>query len=478
MQSIPPKSNVVIYYVTDDLHNTREYNEIQLLNEVARVVIVSQPGSGSHPLGLRQVRASVPCGRRASWLQSWARMSFLLCRVGQGEIDRRFPERNLFTGGALFRRMVNSFWSIKSAPLISRLLPNYSSLFFSPFRIAQLWRHPKAHARRYQRVVVFDSVLNRVAHFAPFIESQRQRGAVLVANVKSWDNAFYARLATEADGFLVWSPSIWQDLQNTHRLRSSRYIAWGARSFFDFQAQSPAISAVRPRASDAPFTLGYAAAYAHPRMAYREAQVIAEVSRQLQLRWPGMRLLFRPYPTLNPEVYEVLRSTPGVEIHCIEGAPQDRFGDGREVIRFGSSAEKLAFLEKCDVYLSLATSFTFEAMLVGCPILQLALAPSHRQSTAEKEIFRWVDISDHLQSYFMRELPLAHSYADVVAHLQQLEVLKANSMAATQRLTHRLRLPGAPQQPAQAELVQQLNRFFSDLCSFAPPAGLLQRPTV
>lgn len=469
----PCLSRLVIYYVTDDLHNTREYNEIELLRRIAPVVIVTQPGSARHPLGLKQIGASVPCGWRASWLQSWARLSFLLCRVGQGEIDKRFPERNLFTGGLLFRRLVNFFWSIKSSPLVSRVLPTYNNLFFAPLRWMHLFSKTQRMPQARQRVVVFDAVLNRIAHFAPFIEQQRQRGAILVANVKSWDNAFYARVATEADGFLVWSPAIWNDLQQTHHLKSSHCLAWGARAFVDFYAQSREHRQPK-RGPDHPLTLGYAAAYAHPRMARSEAQIIAQVAHQLRARMPEARLLFRPYPSTDPEAYSALSLIPGVEVQSIEGPVQDRFGDGREAIRFGSPAEKVCFLSRCDAFLSLATSFTFEAALQGCPIIQLALAPAQRQSSAEQELFRWVDNSDHLQRYFMRDLPLAQSYSDLVTSLAHLDTLQARSAAATARLIQQLCLPGSPQQPTEAELVLQLRQFLLHLQPpFLDPVRLL-----
>ncbi len=456
--SHPP---MVIYYVTDDLHNARDHDEIRLLQQVGRVVIVTQPGAGRHPLGLRQVALREPCGWQTGWLQSWARASFLLCRVGQGEIDKRFPERNLFTGGPVFRRMVNFFWSIKTWPLVSGLLPTYSGLYFAPLRLAQLWRSAATPARRYQRIIVFDSVLNRVARFAPFIEHQRQRGAVLVANVKSWDNAFYTRIATEADGFLVWSPAIWHDLQSTHELRSPQHLAWGARPFFDFDAQRRA-APPRPAPRQEVLTLGYAAAYAHPHMGRSEAMVIATLARHLQREMPGLRLLFRPYPTHASDVYAVLQDLPGVEVQPIASPPRDRFGDGRECIRFGHAQERLDFLNQCDAYLSLATSFTLEACVAGLPILQLALSPDQRHSPAEQALFHWMDISDHLQRYFLQELPTARSHEEVALQLAQLPELRARSLAASQRLMSLLRLPGAPQ-PDTPELVRQLRQFMRQL---------------
>lgn len=458
---MPPNDpRLAIYYVTDDLRNVRDHAEIRLLQEVGRVVLVTPPQAGRHPLGLHQVAPPRLSGWRASWLQAWARVSFLLCRVGEGEIDKRFPERNLFTGGPLFRRVVNFFWSIKTWPLLSELLPTYSSLYFAPLRLTKLW--PAQHARggRYRRVIVFDAVLNRVARFAPFIERQRQHGATLVANVKSWDNAFYTRVATESDGFLVWSPAAWQDLQSTHRLQSTKHVSWGARPFFEFEAQR---RAAPPTArQQGPFTLGYAAAYAHPRMGRSEALVIAALFRHLQHRMPGLRLLFRPYPTHAPDVYAVLQSIPGLQVQPIDSPAQDRFGDGRECIRFGNAQERLAFLGQCDAYLSLATSFTLEACLVGLPILQLALSPDQRHSAAEQELFRWVDISDHLQRYFLQALPVARSYEEVARHLEQLPALQALSLAGTQRLINLLFLPGAPQ-PDTPALVWQLRQFMSQL---------------
>jgi hypothetical protein len=398
----------VVYYLTEDVFNKKEIDEIQLLCSVARVVLVTPQACPKNSLGLHQVRVAPMSARAERLYNLWSRVCFMLCQLAPSAGDINFPRRNIYQTSATAKAIVNALWRFKQIAVFNRCLPRYDTLYFLPAHLASMSQGTGRHSAR-RKVFVHDALLVRMNKFAPFLASARAQGHSTLCSVKSWDNPFYSQLATNCDGYLLWSQAMAEDIRCTHPKGPRSFMAWGARPFQSIVNEAKHSPAAHSNGSRSHFTLGYAAAFCDPIMADHEVGAIAAIAEELSRRSPTTRLLFRPYPTLPLSLYARLDVLSNVQIMDIAGPATDRFGDGRETIKFGSDQERLQFLGRCDAFLSLATSFTIEAAIAGTPVVHLHKEPLACTTSDERAIFGRIDVSDHLLKYYKGGLNLAQS---------------------------------------------------------------------
>ena len=413
----------LFYYLTEDSGNPKERNEVDYLRSIGRVVVVTRNASSPTHHGHDAKYLNLPSQSRpaVSAYFLWTKICYLLCRPSNSLTDKFFPVRNVYTGHPVVRWLVNNLWPAKYWRLINGLLPTFETLYFAPFRLARLFvRDKRRSTSRVRRIVVHDALILRLTRFTPFILAARSNAICTLANVRSWDNPYYSQFTEGASGYLTWSQSMWSDVQRFHHVGSAAHHTWGPRPFYNFA------SAIR-RANCGPNTapgstmIGYAAAFCHASMAAHEAEVIAGIAANLKANGVNAKILFRPYPTMPRSTYEPLFSYPSVEIVDITGVPSDRYGDGREMIRFGSDEERVQYLARCHCFLSIATSFTFEAALFGLPVIQYFVPKEDRVAAYESAFFGHLDISDHIVNYFLRLLPLATDTASLVSFIRAIE---------------------------------------------------------
>jgi hypothetical protein len=206
---------------------------------------------------------------------------------------------------------------------------------------------------------------------------------------------------------------MWRDVQRFHSPDTTAYHIWGPRPFYNF-ASAVQRSGLSPDSSAGPLVLGYAAAFCDSLMAAHEVEVVASLAEDLLVSGVDAKILFRPYPIVMMSSYEPLLRYPNIEIVDIQGLSTDRYGDGREIIRFGSDEERIQYLSRCHCFLSIATSFTFEAALFGLPVLQYFVPKASRKTKSESILFERLDISDHILNYFIPYLPVAKNSAEMV----------------------------------------------------------------
>ncbi len=246
---------------------------------------------------------------------------------------------------------------------------------------------------------------------------------------------------------------MWADVIRTHNSESRFVYAWGARPFFEMvSAAEHAAHACGARmhsaslvlsSSNRPIAVGYAAAFGDEYLGKHEVNLLKTLAIEMGRQLPEYKLKIRPYPTLGTDFYADLRTLSNVEIVSISGTPVDRFGDGREVIRFGSSAERVDYLLSCDVFLSLATSFSIEAAICNLPIVHFLLANEERKTESEHQIFQRIDICDHLSEYFAKSLVCAKSYTEVAAYLKSAINDPKPTRERSQDLLRRIGVPGS-----------------------------------
>jgi hypothetical protein len=409
--------SLIFYYLTEDPENLKERNEVAYLSSIGRVVVVTRSGSSKrHYEGNHIKSLHLPGQSRAvvAAYSLWTKICYLLCRPLNSLTNIGFPVRNVYTGNALVRWLINRLWPAKYSKTINRLLPTYESLYFAPFKFVRLFVRDKHRpSKRFQRIIVHDSLILRLTRFTPFILSARREGLFTLANVRSWDNPFYAQFTDSADGYLTWSPSMWLDVQRFHQLKTTAHHSWGPRPFYNF-ACAVQRSHCKPNIAPGTIVIGYAAAFCDTLMAAHEVEVVAGLAQRLHDSGVDARILFRPYPIVPMSSYEPLRRYRNIEIVDIEGPPADRYGDGREMIRFGSDEERIQYLSRCHCFLSMATSFTFEAALFGLPVFQYFVPQGQRHTEHEAKFFERLDISDHILNYFLPYLPVANDCARLI----------------------------------------------------------------
>ncbi len=413
----------VFYYLTEDSVNPKERNEVEYLRSIGRVVLVTRGGSSNvrHERGVKCLNLPGQSKAVIATYFLWTKICYLICRTSDSLTDRGFPLRNIYTGHPWVRWLVNTMWPIKYISLINRLLPTYEALYFAPFRFVCLFVRDKRRSVRYfQRIVVHDALILRLTRFTPFILSARRRGASTIANVKSWDNPFYSQFVRGANGYLTWSESMWRDVQSVHQVHTSAHHVWGPRPFYNF-ANAVRLSNRQPNTADGTLVIGYAAAFCDTLMASYEVQVIADIAKDLQARGVDAKILLRPYPIVPLLSYQPLLRHSNVEIVDIQDPPSDRYGDGREMIRFGSDEERIQYLSRCHCFLSIATSFTFEAAIFGLPVLQYFVPKEERQTRHEALFFERLDISDHILKYFLPFLPVVKDTAELARLITAFE---------------------------------------------------------
>lgn len=402
----------IFYFLVEDVHNAREMKEIEALQSFGRTVVLSAQRPPCLPAGARWVRIAAPSPVTTRLLALWSKLAFFLCGVAPSRTNVEFPTRNLYIRNPAVRWLINALWQTKISTGLNQLLPAFDTLFLLPIRIALRLRGPRVRRAAQTRVsiVMIDALLVRNLPMWASALALRARGSRLIGVIKSWDNPFYTQIFRSPDAFLTWSDAMIEDLRERQPGCSAPCLAWGARPFLPFieyvESLEEGAACNRPpkAVGTKRFTIGYAAAFSDHVLAQDEIGLLEDIATALRERLPFVSILFRPYPTIDAHFHERLTRHPNIEIMEIAGPAADRFGDGRERIFFGSPQEKVDYLRRCDVFLSMGTSFTIEAAIFGTPIAHFWLAPNTRTNGHQRRLFACIDISDHLERYFQGRL--------------------------------------------------------------------------
>ncbi len=414
----------LFYYLSEDAANSKEHNEVRYLRSIGRVIVVTRGTDKQISLnnGIKNLVLAKQTNRVVSAYSIWRKICYLISRPSNSLTDKFFPSRNIYTGSVILRFITNCLWPLKYLGFIKILLPSYEYIYFTPFRWMRIFvRDKKRSETLFKRIIIHDALIIRLTRFTPFILMSRRSGWKTLANVKSWDNPFYTQFVLGANGYLTWSESMWGDVKKMQNIRSKAHHAWGPRPFYDFAYGSHS-KKKSPNTVFSTKTIGYAAAFCDKMMAENEVMVIVKIAESLERNKIDAKILFRPYPIVSMSIYRPLLDLSNVEIVEIEGDGIDRFGDGREVIRFGSVEERINYLSRCNCFLSIATSFTFEAALYGLPILQYFI-PNHRRTEIYEDIFfERLDISDHILKYLLQSLTVAETIEDIQKYIVSLQL--------------------------------------------------------
>ena len=438
------EKKLAIYFLTDNVDIEKEKNEIEFLQEVGRVVVVStNPKVPKYP-GTKRLIIKPLMGKLFYLVVIWSKIAYLLSYIAETSSDKKFSVRNIYSGNIIVRKLINLFWGIKILPFLNVMFPTYDSVYFFPFKFISIFT-PKKNQKisLYRKIFVHDSLVFRLNAFPFLVLHARENQYPTIANIKSWDNPFYSQLATNADGFLVWSQSMWNDVIRVHGkgLQNKFYHVWGARPFYKFRMNANHYMEKLPaRINRSELVIGYAAAFCDEIMGKHEIALIKEIASKLKASGSHSRIYFRPYPILPTSFYAELELLENVDLVGIKGEAIDYSNDGKvfHKLNLGNDAERLDYLNSCDCFLSIATSFTIEASMFALPIIHFYMKPNEQHEKFEIEFFKRIQISDHIVEYFNSELVLTGSYEELIAKFNSLKLEKDIAINNGQNLLKRM----------------------------------------
>lgn len=417
---------VYYYYLSEDPCNPKEITEIESLSKVMRLTVITTNRTIPTIDGVKFRIIKRPRKNITNILRIWAKICFLICNNSESLTDVNFDRRNIYSLNKFSRNLINIFWHLKQKTKIKKIMPHFESIYLLPLRIGRgIFGREQINLNR-KRVFIHDSLFIRLNDFLHLIRLGEIGINSRVAIVKSWDNPYYTQIILTADIYLVWSEFMKSELLRINHIDSSKIIVWGCKAFENFESHFLKNYADKDKLKDLIICdgkvrkIGYAAAFPDSKMVTHEVSLIKRLARELNNYYPDAVIQFRPYPIVDEELYLPLRDTENIEIVEITGDVIDRYGDGRELIKYGSYDEKILFLHGCDIFLSLGTSFSIEASICRVPMIQLSLSKKERNTPYERAVFERLDITDHIQNYFIDKLRTARSYEDLLHFMNQI----------------------------------------------------------
>lgn len=397
--------NKYIYFICDDTMNHKLVHLLSCLESHldGRLVILSSERAPKNEWGYRQLSLTSKA-KSSSRMLLWSKLIYLFARVPNSRTDMFFPKRNLYSGGRMSKLVVRFLWFLKIRIRLNSLFPLYEDLFFLPMAFKS------GRIKTRNRVFIYDAVLFRNCALTHLLYKVKRSNSEEYALVSSWDNPFYCQLSAKAKNYMVWSKQMLSDISKSHNLniKKENYIEVGPfpfKEFYDTRTLGD-----RAEVQNNKIVIGYACVYCDEFLMNAEIRFIAELANELRMKGVEYEILMRPYPSIDVEIYKSLLSTENMVIYEPKDAVYlDRYGDGNEKILFSSDDERHNYLSKCNVFLSLGTSFTIEAAIDNMPILHLYIPDESRSSADEEALFGRVDISDHLLEYFNKELFMVSS---------------------------------------------------------------------
>lgn len=383
---------IVGYFLSNNLDSERELEDIRWAKSaVDKLVVVtstdiSVPGLGVKYLRLRYLK------KYKHILKIWASFSYLVSRLANSKTDIFFPDRNVYSKSKFATNLVNFLWGFKMVESVARLLPNFEKIFLL------FWTSKKS--KRRNRAIFYNSLLIHLGELVAFLGAYKNSNICKVAILKSWDNPFYTQFSSRADCYVVWSKSMWEDVVNTHNIGTKNHIIYGPRPYKNFIQNNLGRILNTHNIKDIIMRFGYACAYGDEFLAKYEISLIKLMSEELKSYNSNAILYIRPYPTMRKGEYQELAYCGNIEIIEIEDDFYCEFGGRRK----GDEYEKKEFLNLFDVFISLGTSFTIEAEIVGVPIVQYYKKKNNRKKDCEIEVFRRIDVCDHILKYFLENL--------------------------------------------------------------------------
>lgn len=379
---------MTIYYITNDIHNPTDIVEISRLSEHNKVIAITNTRK-NNTIKVKQFVVKDIQKKLTSIITLWLKLCVIFAQIPNNSIGRRYNELNIYRKSNLIKTALDFTWKFKNISVINKILPKYTSIALIPFQFYKI----KSNNNKYKKdIVVYNSLFINHPEFIYLIRKMRRNGATLVANVRSWDNPYYIQFDTSADFYLTWSSHMDKTIETSQYVKSIKSFNWGPNQFNQLYFYNNRQRGIEKKNVNS-IKIGYAAAFGDSILAFTEYMFICQVSEYLETKGLKHEILYRPYPTINPEVLKNTHQSHNIKFADINSKVTDRYGDGREIIRFGSAQEKYLFLQNCDIFLSFGTTFTIEAFLTNTPIAHLFISEGNLQHASFQSLFKRVEIT-------------------------------------------------------------------------------------
>jgi hypothetical protein len=407
-----------IYFVTDDTFNKKNLVLINKLEKIFKnkISIISPKYSKKNPFKIPQINIETS-KNLGYYMLLWSKISFLFSKIKKTTVDYEFPKRNIYSGNYFSRLIVNLFWKIKRQKIINNLLPGYDVLFFLPLVFY------KKKIKNNNRLFIIDSLPFRYYKFSEFVKTLYNSDCEVIYNVNSWDNPFYSQFFSDKSKYIAWSENMINDIENIHDFHIKKKYYVGPYPFFDFYRSRNVKKEIDFSST---IQVGYACAFCDEYMMEKELSLITRIGKELEKL--DINILVRPYPSISVEKYNDFKDSKNIFLYePTKITYTDRFGDGREKINFSSDDERHFYNQKCDIFLSIGTSYTIEAAIDQKPIFQFYMTKNERSKYYEKDVFERIDLSDHVKKYYLSNLQQSNNYSELYKNIKNQIATKSFS---------------------------------------------------
>lgn len=379
------------YFLTNDIYNPRlEYiiesledycgNEIIILNN-QNLVFTNSFGKKNISSKYRKLNSNV---------FFIFKLAFFISKISLSKFDTFFYKRNVYSF-QFIRPIVNLLWKFKLK--LNSILPIYNDVVFSFFKPHEIYiNNQKINEGD---VFFIDSLLFRNADLIREIK-WLSLNSKLISVVVSFDNPIYTQITTRCDKLLVWSEQMLHQLIKFHPYLKKNLNNIEIVNSFLFNPIKKRIDKITVSTNSNDLNVGYGCMFCDHYMLKFEIEMIIYISKILKNF--GMKLLVRPYPSLNIKFYKKLFEISN--IHLIRSTNSVKKRHKRDGLLYDEVLEsKINFLKSCNWFLSLGTSLTIEAALCNLKILQIDLKSRTR---FWEQVNMRNALNDHIKSYYSK----------------------------------------------------------------------------
>lgn len=408
------------YYLTEDLLHPANISEIKyLLNYYGSLIVITyQPRSS---IVFRSRKLHYLClDKKFTFViglqKSYGRIIYLISRIANNNTDYFFPKRNFYANSKIVTKLINNLWPLKLR--VNKYLPKFSTLYYLPLLVKRkfsclILKIYKIDFSEY-RTIVSDSLLTDHYKNINLLLSTAFTKSIKIGLVRSWDNPFYTQFDIKRNSYILWGEEMLKDLRKVHRFNPKVHSYSGPLILKDYFKKYRKINSNQALNKEKSKYIGYAAAFPDKIMIKHEIRLLIKLSKEIDKAKNYKKILFKPYPCVPIDTYEELLKYKNIEIYQSKRVFKRRNIYDDEFIGFDNESDKYNFCKKLNYFISLGTSFTFEALISEVDIVQLWIPYEKRISNEIREIFIRLEISDHITKYFYKNLPIVESLFDAI----------------------------------------------------------------
>ena len=417
-----------VYYLSNDIFRNKDIEEIKYLtSKFKKIIIITDQKDETKAYkskSIRYLRINSKSFIYIRIIKIWGKIVFLLARTSQSETDKKFPKRNIYSTPKYLRAFINFIWILKLK--INLFLPYFSDIYYLPLLILReckyIFRPKRRKIKRIKsrnRVLIYDPILTNMYHLYGIKNNYGFVKSQTIGFVRSWDNPFYGQFDRNCNQYIVWSQEMRKDIINIQGFTPKIFDIPGAIYLKSFKKSVSSLKEsenyVINKKKDYKL-IAYAAAFSDKELAQSEIELIVEFNEIIKSNNLKRKIVFRPYPAVPLSFYRKLDDLEYVTLETGITKYERLYRHSNLLVKKTSDEEKLAFCNKCDYFISIGSSFTFEALISGIEVIQLYINKKNRTKEYQNYLFDRIEISDHLMKYFVGNIKTLYSEEEVIKY--------------------------------------------------------------